>query len=127
MKIITNKAQILIDLPIVILTIILCFVLFFQIYEIKKYNNFLELITITENAITKKNSKIGFVNYGETKTLHSNVISEIRLEDPIKRITIYDYNSKIYEQGIHCEKEINISRGVIYENKISKIIFTFCK
>lgn len=127
MKTITNKAQILIDLPIVILTIILCFVLFFQIYEIKKYNNFLELITITENAITKKNSKIGFVNYNETKTLHSNIISEIRLEDPIKRITIYDYDSKIYEQGIYCETEINIARGVIYENKISKIIFTFCE
>jgi hypothetical protein len=127
MKIITNKAQILIDLPIVLITIILCFVLFFQIYEIKQYSNFLELLTITENAITKKNIKIGFLDYDEKNILQSNIVKDIRLEDPIKRITIYDYNSKIYENGIYCEKETNISRGIIYEDKISKIVFTFCK
>lgn len=127
MRAITTKAQILIDLPIVLITIVLCFVLFFQIYEIKQQSNFLELITITENAITKKNSKIGFLDYDEKNILQSNLIKNVRLEDPIKRITIYDYNSKIYEQGIYCEKEINISRGIIYEDKITKIVFTFCK
>lgn len=127
MKIITAKAQLVIDLPIVLITIVLCFVLFFQIYEIKQQSNFLELITITENAITKKNPKIGFLEYDEKNILQSNIIKTLRLQDPIKRITIYDYESKIYEQGIYCEKEINISRGIIYENKISKIVFTFCK
>ena len=127
MRIITTKAQILIYLPIILITIVLCFVVFFQIYEIKQQSNFLELITITENAITKKNPKIGFLDYDEKNILQSHIIKNVRLEKPINRITIYNYDSKIYEKGIHCEKEVNISRGVIYEDKVAKIVFTFCK
>jgi len=126
-----RKGQIIIDVFFVLFAIILSFLVFFSLTTYKKdqFEKTIKFLTITENAISKNNPNgIGFADFdADTKTTLKNTIKEIKLVDPIKKIELYDYNTKIMEIGdTNCYSKIVISRLVIYEDKITKINFTFC-
>jgi len=127
-----KKAQTIIDLPIALFFIVLAFVVFFYLtdYKTQQYEQLNKYLIITDNAITKVNyNGIGFAEYDSysTKTTYSNTLKNPKLINPIKQIEIYTENIKVFDTGqINCE-QIKIPRLVIYNDEISKTVFTFCK
>jgi len=129
-----DKGQTIIDLPIAIFFIVLAFLVFFTLvnYNAKDYASLNKYLIITEDAISKSNPNgIGYAHLDllSKKTTYQNTIDKINLKDPIKEIKIYDTNkSLVFDTGdITCDKKIIIPRLVIYNDKISKADFTFCK
>jgi hypothetical protein len=128
-----DKGFTLFDISIVLFVLVLGFITFFYIndYKQEEYENVLKYLIVTENAITKYNDNgIGFAekdSFG-LKTTFQNTIENPKAISPIDRIELYVENNLVFEDGnISCEKQIKISRLVIYENEISKAIFTFCE
>jgi len=125
-----DKGFTIFDMLFVLFSIVLCFVVFF--YLTSNENNEIKLtkyLTLTENAISKYgDSSISFAEHNEnTKTTLQNTLKDIKLIDPIKRIELYDKNNLILNIGNDCEKQIKISRLVIYNETIIKAVFTFCE
>ncbi len=125
-----NKGQTILDLPIIIITIILGFIILFTTIKVQEnqFSNFLEQITITENATSKNNPEgVGFAKIRSNITLTNN-IENIKLKEPIKEIRIYDLqnNLKLSLGSINCNKTI-ITRLVVYESETAIAKFTFCK
>lgn len=129
-----DKGFTIFDFSLVIFVIILGFVIFFYINDHKtnEFEKIIQDLIVTENAISKYNpSGIGFAEFDSTglKTTLQNTLINPKAIDPIKKIEIYNNNTKVFEDGninVDCEKQIKLSRLVLYENKIRKIIFSFC-
>lgn len=129
---ITDKGFTIFDFSIVIFVIVLGFLVFFYINDYKEdqFNAILNDLIITENAISKHNDNgIGFAELDllGTKTTFSNTIENPKYIEPIKKIEIYNKNDLIFKgANANCEKQIKISRVIIYEDEIRKAVFTFC-
>ena len=125
-----DKGFTLFDILFVLLSIVLCIIVFFHLTETE--NNNLKLskyLTLTENAISKYNENgIGLAEYNEnTKTTLQNTLEDIKLINPITRIKLFDKTTLILDIGSDCEKPLIVSRLVIYNDKIIKAEFTFCE
>jgi len=137
-----NIGQIAIDIFLVLFVIILGFLVFYSLINLEdtKFKKMIVYLTITENAVSKKNpSGIGFAEYD--KDIHTTLknkinISDLRIIDPIKEIDLYDLNNNLtFKIGdADCIKKIVIPRLIIYDEneetqneKIGKLNFIFCE
>lgn len=111
---------------------VISFIAFFYLIEYKEnqFDNLTKYLVLTENAISKYNPNgIGFAKVDQDiKTVLQNTLEDPKVIEPIKRIEIFDKDTLLFDSGgVSCKKEIKISRLVIYNDKISKAIFTFCE
>jgi hypothetical protein len=130
-----KKGFTIFDFSLVIFVVILGFVIFFYIndYKTTEFEKITQDLIVTENAISKYNpSGIGFAELNSTglKTTLQNTLQNPKAIDPIKKIEIYNNEIKIFEDSnidVDCEKQIKLSRLVLYEENIRKAVFTFCE